>query len=238
MRICRIGTGIVFLLFIFWQSGFCQDRQYRYGLSLYPHMSDGFAETSDSNAFYYRGSKTMSFTYSAGCTFEFETKSYWGAAIGLNFQRTGDKSILIPWDPHRGFPPRLYNHWHDYIELQLNVFRTFKDNWIIEMGISPLLNLSNEVRFLLDGLGDPYTMEIGPYVNSKFGITGNLGFGYILNGNNFLIKFTPYAQFNFIQAMSSYDFNFSGVVMDYLPARKYLNSGIRLSAVIKHRSDQ
>lgn len=230
--------GVFLLLFIFCQRSFCQNRQFRYGLSIYPHISDGFAQVSDSNSIYYSGSKTMSFTYSAGCIIEFETKSNWGAAIGLNFQRTGDRSKLFPWDANRGFPSRSYKHWHDYMELQLNVFRTFNDNWIIEMGFSPLINLSNEVRYLHEGNGDPFRMEIDPNVNSKFGITGNIGFGYILQGDNFLVKFMPYSQYNFIQPMSSYDFNFSGIVMDYLPSRKYLNFGIQLSAVINYKSAQ
>lgn len=209
-----------------------QEKGLTVGVSLYPNISNGFANENDIDSEYYTGFESTKFSYSAGLSISYQFEKQFGIISGLNFMETGDKSLLYSPDLMRGFLyERQYRHKEFFLELPINFYKILGKNWLVKGGGSLLLNLKHQRRIDITGLVGNYN-DITSNENSKIGLTCNLGFGYKikLSGQQHL-EIAPYAQYNFINPLNTY------VFADWMPARKFGSAGIQFNYVFHPNND-
>jgi hypothetical protein len=209
-----------------------QEKGLYFGISLFPNISNGFANENELGSEYYKGLETTKFSYSAGLSISYQFEKHFGISSGLNFMETGDKSLFYAPDAMRGFLyERRYRHKEFFIELPVNIYKSFGKHWSVKGGGSLLFNLSHKRR-IDSGSGTGTYNKVTNYENSKLGITANLGIGYTidLSGDQYL-EIGPYAQYNFINPLVSH------IYADWTPARQIGAIGIQINYFFKTKSD-
>jgi len=209
-----------------------QEKGLYLGISLYPNISNGFANESDIDSEYYTTFESTKFSYSAGLTIGYQFEKHFGITTGLNFMETGDKSLLYAPDLMRGFIyERQYRHKELFLELPINFYKTLGNKWLIKGGGSLLLNLKHKRRIDNAGGTGSYN-DFTSNENSKLGVTCNLGIGYLINltGDQH-IEIGPYAQYNFINPINTYWFG------DSHPARTIGSVGIQVNYVFNPKNN-
>ena len=209
-----------------------REKGLNFGISIYPNISNGFANENDTDSEYYTGFESTKFSYSAGLTIGYQFENLFGITSGLNFMETGDQSLLYAPDPMRGFIyERQYKHKELFLELPINCYKIVGNNWLIKGGGSLLLNLQHKRRIDIVGYEGNYNVFTSNE-NSKLGVTCNLGFGYIVNlSAQQHLEILPYAQYNFINPLDTYWLG------DSHPARKYGSIGIQVNYVFHPKKE-
>jgi Outer membrane protein beta-barrel domain len=209
-----------------------QEKGLYFGISLYPNISNGFANESEIDSEYYTGFESTKFSYSAGLSIGYQFEKYFGITSGINFMETGDKSLLYAPDLMRGFIfERQYRQKELFLELPINFSKILGNNWLIKGGGSLLFNLKHKRRIDVAGVEGNFN-NITSNENSKLGVTFNLGFGYIINlSEQQQLEIAPYAQYNFINPLNTYWFG------DSNPARKFGSIGIQVNYVFHPKND-
>jgi hypothetical protein len=225
MRLIILSAFLVFCSNLYSQE---QDKGLYLGPSIFPNISTGFANPSELDSEYYRGIKSSRFSYSAGFSMNYHFENNFGISTGLNFMSTGDKSLVYPPDPLRGFFfDRYYTHTENYIELPVSVYKKFENSILIKIGGSVLYNLQHKSKIFINET-EGLDLDISIHENTKIGVTANIGFGYVVDlaGDQFL-EIMPYAQYNFINPLDSY------VYADWTPSRKFASFGIQINYLFK-----
>ena len=167
-----------------------QEKGIYLGLSVFPNISNGFTDKNDNNSEYYRGIESAAFSYSCGLKMNIHLKNDFGISTGVNLMKTEDQSLTIPM-VHLAGPPggppsqqqfnsdRKYNRKDYFIELPINFYKKFSDQWFLTLGASPIWNFKD--RHIVKSALKSYPVQVSSPKNSDFGLTANLGIGYVLN---------------------------------------------------------
>ena len=219
----------IIIILIVYTNAFSQEQEkgLYFGLSAYPNISNGFASNDANDSEYYKGIKSTNFSYSAGIKVNYHFANEFGISTGLNYMKTGDRSLLYPPDPSRGLLfERRYKHKEHFLELPVNFYKKFSDKWLLTLGTSVMYNVVHRgLIFIADSDGSK--LDAQTYENSKFGLTANLGFGYVLNLGNQHLEIQPYLQYNFIRPLNEY------LYIDYTPARNFGSCGLQLNYIFQ-----
>ena len=207
-----------------------QEKGLYFGLTVYPNISNGFADENANDSEYYSGINSADFSYSAGVKVNCHFANDFGISTGLNYMKTGDRSLIYPPDLNRGsLFERKYRHKEHYIELPINFYKKFSENWILTAGTRLLYNVIHRgIIFIGDSEGSK--LDAQTYENAKLGLTANLGFGYVFNLGNQYFEIQPYLQYNFINPLNEYFY------IDYTPARNFGLCGLKLNYIFKGSS--
>lgn len=207
--------------------GYSQDeaKGLSIGVSLYPNISNGFADKNNTDSEYYVGLESTKFSYSAGISLVYQFENQLGISSGINFMETGDKSLNYEPDAMRGFLYERHYHFKElFIELPINVSKTFGQHWQIKAGSSLLFNLMHKRRIDIPAAEGSYNYAPDAIENSKFGVTCNLGFAYLINiSDSQRLEIGPFAQYNFISPFDSHWY------IDHYPARSIGSVGLQVN---------
>ncbi|NOQ74682.1 MAG: outer membrane beta-barrel protein [Crocinitomix sp.] len=219
----RFRLSIIAFLFINLIHGQEESGKFQFGITTYSNLSNGFAKHSNLEADKYIGIASTSFSYSAGIKFAYQFKNNFGISSGLIYMKTGDRSLVYPPDPMRGFfTERRYKHKTHYVEFPLNFYRTIATSFQIIVGGSYLFNISNQSYLNIEGT-EGYELDLEKFERTNIGATLNLGFGYSFPLGDQTLEFIPYAQYNFIHPMNDSYF------IDNTPFRKYGAVGLQIN---------
>ncbi len=205
-----------------------QNKSVHFGLSIFPNISNGFANEIEIDSEFYKGIRSSRFSYSLGSLLNINFENRLTISTGINFFSTGDKSLVFPPDPLRGFiNQRFYKQIENFIELPLNLHKKLNNSFIIKIGGGVLYNVQHKsIAFFSPEKGTK--LNISTYENTKLGITANIGFGYQIDlKNEKLIEIIPYAQYNFLSPLNTY------FLADGSPKRKYGSLGIQFNYFFK-----
>lgn len=220
---------ILTTLILFCGNSICQEQEkgWYFGLSAYPNISNGFANSNANDSEYYKGFESTDFSYSTGIKVNYHFENDFGISSGLNYMKTGDRSSIYPPDPNRGLLfERRYKHKEHFIELPINFYMKFNEKWILTAGTSLLYNVIHRGLIFI-GDSDGSKLDAQTYENTKWGLSVNLGFGYILNFGDQHLEIQPYFQYNFIRPLNEYFY------VDYTPARNFGSCGLQLIYIFK-----
>lgn len=209
-----------------------QEEKFSFGLSITPWVSDGIANKSLVNSDYYSGIETMKFGYSVSLNAELDMNKWFGLSFEAGYSLDQDKSSLFPWDANRGLPARSYLHKHGNLDLGANMYYCLTDNLRVFVGICSKLRLSSKTYYLHEGIGDPFELSVNEHSNGKIGASVNSGLNYGIILGPTTLCLGPYVRYDLIKPMKDYTSDFGSVPIDFIPSRRYLNYGLRLTLLI------
>jgi hypothetical protein len=213
----------------FGKSTFAQsENKWSLRLMNYVNFSSSLPEAANQSRIYFQGMNTYSVSNSSGISAICTVKDKLKLGIGLNFAIVGDRSLLYPADPMRGFLyPRKYQTRVYNLENPIFMEYLFGENFFGHLGFSNYYGLERNLKIIIeeDGILQSVELPIEPKTfGDNFDFSINLGFGYLKNINKNSLIFMPYAQF-YLRKIDE----ITATLANNLPLRNFYSIGLQLS---------